>query len=268
VLSSSNDISLEDRLKILVNQIRSSNLLSLQYISFLISSKHDQIGSSRLKNSLYTSLQPSVESSSSLHESHSLGPEVVLSILVYNFPKISKSTQRIHVLGSNKLSELCDVIYCVSNAIYEAEKAESVYHDHYLPGLLPITPSELECHDKVDVAHRVSPFNKGPSLFYLENNFYEDQTENGHSFPMTKYDDAYTHVKVISILVFSNILGWIKDRSRESSSRYFERNVVTDYKCLPMGDVTFSQLKIKFNFPYLFMHFGNCEHIIVFQNLR
>ena len=35
-----------------------------------------------------------------------------------------------------------------------------------------------------------------------------------------------------------------------------------------MGDQTIGDLKIRLGFPYVFIHLGNCEHIITFMDAR
>ena len=35
-----------------------------------------------------------------------------------------------------------------------------------------------------------------------------------------------------------------------------------------MEDVVFDDLKIKLGYPYLYCHQGNCEHLLIFTDLR
>lgn len=35
-----------------------------------------------------------------------------------------------------------------------------------------------------------------------------------------------------------------------------------------MGDTTFEALKLRLGYPYLYSHHGNCEHLMIFRDMR
>lgn len=35
-----------------------------------------------------------------------------------------------------------------------------------------------------------------------------------------------------------------------------------------MSEVTFEELSVRLGYPYLYCHHGNCEHVIVFHDIR
>jgi len=44
--------------------------------------------------------------------------------------------------------------------------------------------------------------------------------------------------------------------------------VARDSHTLNMQDCTFNDLRIRLGYPYVFVHQGDCEHMIVFKDIR
>lgn len=43
---------------------------------------------------------------------------------------------------------------------------------------------------------------------------------------------------------------------------------LTNFKTANMSDVKLKDLKIKLGYPYVYQHQGNCEHLVVFTDMR
>lgn len=52
------------------------------------------------------------------------------------------------------------------------------------------------------------------------------------------------------------IINWAKDRNLEPFNK------------AEIDKVTFSDLSVRFGYPYVYQHLGNCEHLIVFSDAR
>ncbi|CAG8819924.1 26366_t:CDS:2 [Gigaspora margarita] len=83
-----------------------------------------------------------------------------------------------------------------------------------------------------------------PSYFFIENVFYNDLRD----------PRAVDYSK--------NIIEWVKEKNR------FRQPGLGLYRSKTMENVTFNELSIKLNQPYLFVHQGNCQHAVVFRDLR
>eukprot|EP01132_Coremiostelium_polycephalum_P004059 gene4059-5081_t len=128
--------------------------------------------------------------------------EVILSVSIYH-PNKNLKTMEILVLGSQRLTELRDKIYCLSDTILDGHTRKSGY-------------------------------------FFINNTFYND-TRNENN-----------------ILYSKNIISWLKKNDRD----------VSEYKESVMDVTTFDMLQISIGEKYVYCHQGNCEHIIVFEQLR
>ena len=42
----------------------------------------------------------------------------------------------------------------------------------------------------------------------------------------------------------------------------------SDTKSASMSNVTFNDLRIRLGCPYIFLHQGDCEHLIIFKDIR
>nr|CAB3266425.1 snRNA-activating protein complex subunit 3-like [Phallusia mammillata] len=78
------------------------------------------------------------------------------------------------------------------------------------------------------------------SFFLIENTFFND-------------------TRPPCIELSKNILKWAKEN---------ETSVPENCNELSMGDCTFNDLKLRLGYPYLYCHQGNCEHLVVFKDIR
>ncbi|XP_029654412.1 snRNA-activating protein complex subunit 3 isoform X2 [Octopus sinensis] len=65
------------------------------------------------------------------------------------------------------------------------------------------------------------------------------------------------------------------DDTRHADSLKYSDEVIawaaksgTHYKSLPMEDTKFSDLSLRIGYPYVYMHQGNCEHLLVVSDIR
>lgn len=92
--------------------------------------------------------------------------------------------------------------------------------------------------------HIASDLNIRSGYFFIENVFYDDTR-----FPENKIYSKY-------------IIDWVKLNQRIKEPRL---GVYTSQK---MEDSCFNDLTIRLGAHYLYCHQGNCEHLIVFNNIR
>ncbi|XP_014784368.2 snRNA-activating protein complex subunit 3, partial [Octopus bimaculoides] len=65
------------------------------------------------------------------------------------------------------------------------------------------------------------------------------------------------------------------DDTRHADSPKYSDEVIawaaksgTHYKSLPMEDTKFSDLSLRIGYPFVYMHQGNCEHLLVVSDIR
>ncbi|XP_039270721.1 snRNA-activating protein complex subunit 3-like [Styela clava] len=149
-------------------------------------------------------------------------PETVITIGV-NFPRSYRTykhtTVDYRVLGSQKLTELRDIIPCAID-----QQPVGKFTDN------PDHPRDIKCKDLYKAG-----------FFFIENTFYNDH--------------RYETQNDISKIIFD----WVEANGAEMPS---------DCKCLNMEDYTFDDLDLCLGSPYLYMHQGNCEHVIIFKDIR
>jgi snRNA-activating protein complex subunit 3 len=63
------------------------------------------------------------------------------------------------------------------------------------------------------------------------------------------------------VITNRNIIDWAQDNARDRISE-------KTYTAAMMADTTFEDLTFQMDVPYLFVHHGNCEHIIRFKEVR
>lgn len=158
--------------------------------------------------------------------------DLVLTIAVFSPVNDTSRLAEFHVLASQKLTALRDAFYCLSDFI---EFDESV-----------INPNTSD--------KKISS-----SYFYIENVFYNDM----------RWRDAIDYS--------STVIAWSKDQQKSASTRDIDHNHTTyhtfvkntgPYSSQVMDEVKFIDLELKLNFPYLFMHQGNCGHTFQVKNIE
>jgi len=133
-------------------------------------------------------------------------PEVVLCVGVYRSGRLTK-LQEFLVLGSQKLTELRDKFYCLSDILLDGPDTKSGY-------------------------------------FFIENVFYND-------------------MRAPTAIDYSqNVIEWVNQNNRYSlkSLGVFRKG--------DMDAMRFKDLIIRLNYPYYYVHQGNCEHVLMFKEIR
>eukprot|EP01133_Synstelium_polycarpum_P010579 gene10579-12308_t len=127
--------------------------------------------------------------------------EVLISLSFYH-PAKSLKTQDFIVLGSQRLTELRDKLYCLKDKILDGEYRKSAF-------------------------------------FFINGIFYNDMRDNN------------------SISYASPIIDWLRRKGKDPG--YTERS---------MDAYTFLDLSLSIGEKYLYCNQGNCEHFIVFTQIR
>ncbi|XP_037774200.1 snRNA-activating protein complex subunit 3-like [Penaeus monodon] len=63
-----------------------------------------------------------------------------------------------------------------------------------------------------------------------------------------------------------SIINW--QRSTQKLHLFFHKNILGEMRAESMSETTFLDLKVRLGYPYVFLHQGNCEHIIIFTDIR
>lgn len=83
------------------------------------------------------------------------------------------------------------------------------------------------------------------SYFFIENNFYDDLRDNR------------------AIRLSDNIIQWQNNDDKQLNNTHIQY-----YKQYSMSDTLFADLSIRLGSHYLYVHSGNCEHTIIFTQIR
>ncbi|XP_041370612.1 snRNA-activating protein complex subunit 3-like [Gigantopelta aegis] len=152
-----------------------------------------------------------------------LCPNIVLTVCVHR-PYIPGPYSKLRqddtflVLGTQKLTELRDVVTCVSDLSVAGDFSDN-------PDLTAISSAK-------DI------FKSG--FFFMEGIFYDDMRDP------------------LNIRYSKEIIEWASEPSHGQNT-YVAKN---------MEDTRFSDLTVRLGQPYLYMHQGNCEHIIIISDIR
>ena len=65
------------------------------------------------------------------------------------------------------------------------------------------------------------------------------------------------------VLRYREIIEWSESENRAELSPQLDR-----YSMKKMEETKFEELTIRLGYPYLYGHHGNCEHLLVFTDLR
>lgn len=144
--------------------------------------------------------------------------EVILSVTVYHNARVSKN-QDFLLCGTQKLSELRDVIYCVKDQLYADE-------------------------DSGGVGVALTQSSNHSAFFFIEGTFYN----------VTRHPHAIDYS--------APIREWLEQEGR------LETFGLGAPQVKDMSSVQFDQLSIRLNMPYVYYHQGDCEHVIMFTDIR
>ncbi|XP_031557356.1 snRNA-activating protein complex subunit 3-like [Actinia tenebrosa] len=108
--------------------------------------------------------------------------------------------------------------------------------DHVVPGDHSDNPNLLQVAKCKDICKS--------GFFYIENVFYNDMRDG--------LSRDYSRI----------ITDWAKDSDEDWSTKLKEAQTKS------MDESVFGELTIRLGYPYLYCHQGNCEHLIIFTDLR
>eukprot|EP01103_Thecamoeba_quadrilineata_P015716 TRINITY_DN5051_c0_g1_i1.p1 TRINITY_DN5051_c0_g1~~TRINITY_DN5051_c0_g1_i1.p1 ORF type:complete len:325 (-),score=42.80 TRINITY_DN5051_c0_g1_i1:331-1305(-) len=151
--------------------------------------------------------------------------EVVITVSIYH-PRKKAKMEEFLVLGSQRLTDLRDRIYCISNHIFDGETTVS-------------------------------------GCFLFENVIFDDMRVKEH---MRIVEDENTGVKteehmVLQPIPYSNyLINWLNGHKRSDLDRTYVARIMSDF--------TFKEIGLRIGCPYLYLHQGNCEHSIIFTEMR
>nr|XP_047139374.1 snRNA-activating protein complex subunit 3 isoform X2 [Hydra vulgaris] len=134
-----------------------------------------------------------------------------------------------------------EVLLAVS--VYHSQKKLSALRDVIVCTSDNIIYGDFSKNPDLSCAKPVKEFCQS-AFFFIEKCFYND-TRN----PLNR---DYSKI----------IIEWAKDEER------YTVNGLGLFTSAIMENTTFSDLKIRLGYPYLYCHQGNCEHLIVFNDMR
>jgi hypothetical protein len=212
--------------------------------------------------------------------------ELVLTVSYHQAHPRPVRMQEFRVLGSQPLSVLCDQIYCLTNVLCKwhedppqmRQRGKKSTHDdeanpppsqsqadhprHGDEGAAAIdhgaegAREEEEEEEEEDDGTRTVLGLSGPDdldgrFLFIEDVFYVDRRT-----------DPETGLAVQDLA--SVVVNWASDEKRRSEPG------LSSLKISPKSihEAKFEDLSIKLGEPYLFVHRGNCEHVIIFEDAR
>lgn len=169
--------------------------------------------------------------------------EVILSASVFLADKPTKKLVEMKLLGSCLLTELRDRIYCSSDTIYHMSGGPGSSSHSFRSSFLFIEDTFYNDFRDENCADYSS--------------FFLDWMESRQTIP----DSRFSSVKRTTALNQDRSLApFIQYEVPDFSGRHF--------KATSMDGIRLDQIGLHLNKPYLFFHYGDCEHILVFTELR
>mmetsp|Transcript_24794 Transcript_24794/g.27590 ORF Transcript_24794/g.27590 Transcript_24794/m.27590 type:complete len:382 (+) Transcript_24794:1060-2205(+) len=163
--------------------------------------------------------------------------DLVISVAIYH-PASSHKVQEHLVLGSTLLSELKDKIYCLSE-------------------------------------HILKPHLSNGGFFFIEGTFYLDMREPDKPDDISDSEDSEDEIDDHGVrpsrkpLDYSElIIKWMKLHNSEENMRDYGVRDVSEIKKKMIDKVQFLDLKFHVNKKYVYMHQGNCQHYMIFTEVR
>jgi snRNA-activating protein complex subunit 3 len=158
--------------------------------------------------------------------------EIVLTVALYH-PVKNKKTQAYRVLGSQTLTALRDCLYCLSDHILEGPQHKSGFF--FIEGTFY---NDMRFPDNIDYSAKIIEWHAQRRRVMKEKGMSPD----GENNELTNFGNTFGIQK--------NILSYPTLNSQR------------------MELTTFSQLKLRVNTPYVYVHQGCCEHRLVFTEVR
>ncbi|KAF3337259.1 snRNA-activating protein complex subunit isoform X3 [Carex littledalei] len=160
-------------------------------------------------------------------------PEIILCVEIYHPKKYGAKTQEFLVLGSQKLADLRDNIYCLTDKLMEAAGK----HDPSAYFLVEDTfYNDMRRHSAIDYSRSI--------IDWLENS-QEEATE--------KWDAILS--------------GALRKKQKELLGD-LEASSLPKFKTRHMQKTCFSDLRFRLGNGYIYCHQGNCKHMMVIRDMR
>ncbi|KAF9377845.1 small nuclear RNA activating complex, polypeptide 3 [Podila verticillata] len=211
--------------------------------------------------------------------------EVLLSVVFYKAHRPSQPMQEFLVLGSQRLSALRDAFQCVMDFMTQgaddARRSALVQNTRtkktsnsfmMIEGVFyndsPLLRAQIEekarlLEQEQEVASQDGEGSKGSgvaidaaSTFGSSRNVAETPVED---IKVKNHEEYARH----SLDYSQVILDWIQENPERESDPAFQ-NLQKKY----MHDTRIQDLAIRLNHPYLFVHQGSCEHILMVKSMR
>ncbi|CAG8578447.1 8635_t:CDS:10 [Paraglomus brasilianum] len=99
--------------------------------------------------------------------------------------------------------------------------------------------------------------------FYCLKDFYSAETEKSASSYFLIENTFYNDLRDEGVQDYSKtIIDWLSHQSEETKAK------LGPYRSNTMHETKFEELTIRLNQPYLFCHRGDCQHALIFRDLR
>ncbi|RHZ80572.1 hypothetical protein Glove_134g246 [Diversispora epigaea] len=145
----------------------------------------------------------------------------------------------------------------LSVAFYNQNKPSTRMQEFLVLGNQPLTALRDAFYCLRDF-YKVTPWEK-PTQNSIVNST-EKKTSSSYFFIEKVFYNDLRDPRAIDYS--KNVIDWVKE-----NDRYKQRGLGL-YTYKKMENVKFNELSIRLNHPYLFVHQGNCQHAIIFRDLR
>lgn len=152
----------------------------------------------------------------------------VVLSVIVYHPTRKRRDQEYLVLGCQRLCELRDKILCHNDFFIDKD-----YSEH------------PDSFDRKTMELGRVPFPAHSAFFFINNTFYNDLRH------------------ALSKDTSRNIIDWTNTGNRLERSPRLDHFQTAD-----MATTRFDELSLRLGYPYLYCHHGNCEHLLIFQDLR
>jgi hypothetical protein len=205
--------------------------------------------------------------------------DLVLSIAIYSNEKKGVKSDSFLVLGSQTLNELADAIYCVNNfskaSVDQDPRSEKngiyFFFENYFynKGMISNeTRKQISDEDillgrelmQIDADLLAAKENKeknvaGDIHFGMERDQIDVEIDN---LRVVKNQILKRRIEIYNMLAqYQEPISWLRNKNSKIS-----------YNALPMETTSFSDLKLKIGAQYLYCHAGDCEHVLIVENVR
>ena len=173
------------------------------------------------------------------------------------------------VLSDQRLVELKDKVYCPRDYAIETDFSADPNQFDRLKILVSLVINTFYIHGVVQ--EPPSPSKSG--YLFINDVFYNDrrhpESQDYSRFYILLLFIVYCCCLLFIVVVYclllccSVIIDWSNDDKRQKESPRLNQFISLD-----MSSVSFTDLSLRLGYPYLYCHHGNCEHIMIFNDIR